>query len=305
MIREDILSGVIDHESWEVNELILMLLAMIYDKRSVHRIRISLLDRESDDRGMAIELLELLLIQPLKPVLVAYFHDVSVREKIDKLKVFYPVDVFPVDVLLKRILNRNGSQLGDFIRICSLERMGSEDRFFDKQQIIAQGFHPNPRIREIAAHLLQKNDPEQYQLVSERLNFPKHMAPISDDMINWHLETTMKLTMWKLFHKIGINSLFSLVTRARPFSEKSHVDENSVILARSISAEEFSILSDGIAIIASHQPEILEQIRYLGTIGACEAFLIDKKEFIELLFDDKALLHASCNCLNQAHLKPV
>ncbi|TFH25377.1 MAG: hypothetical protein E4H10_09455 [Bacteroidia bacterium] len=299
------IARVLDHESWEVNELILMLRAMIYDKRSVHRIRISLLDRQSNDRGMAIELLELLLNQPLKPVLVAYFHDVSVREKIDKLKVYYPVDVFPVDILLKRILNRNGSQLGDFIRICALERMGSVDRFFDKQQIIAQGFHPNPRIRAIAAHLLQKNDPEQFLLVSGRLDFPSHISPINDEMVNWHLKTTMKLSTWKLFQKVGINSLFSLVTISRPFSEKSAVDENSVILVRSVSAEGFPVLSDGIAIIASHQPEILEQIRYLGTIGACEAFLVDRKEFVELLFDDRALLHVFCSFLNQAHLQPV
>jgi hypothetical protein len=299
------IARVIDHELWEVNELILMLLAMIFDRRSVHRIRISLLDRQSDDRGMAIELLELLLNQPLKPVLVAYFHDVCVREKIDKLKVFYSVDVFPVDILLKRILNRNGTQLGDFIRICALERMGSEDRFFDKQQIIAQGFHPNPRIREIAAHLLRKNDPEQYQLVSDRRDSPNHISPIDDNMVQWYLDTTMELTTWKLFQKVGINSLFSLVTRARPFSEKSQVDENSVILVRSVSAEGFLTLSDGIAIIASHQPEILEQIHYLGTIGACEAFLVDRNKFIELLFDDRALLHVFCSFLNQANQKSV
>lgn len=299
------IARVLDQESWEVNELILMLLAMIYDRRSVHRIRTSLLDRQSDDRGMAIELLELLLNQPLKPVLVAYFHDVSVREKIDKLMGIYPVDVFPVEILLKRMLNRNGVQLGDFIRICALERMGSVVRFYDNQQIIAQGFHPNPRIREMAAHLLQKYDPEEYKLVSGRPDFPKHMSLVTDERIQWYLESTMKLTTWKLFQKIGINSLFSVVTRARPFTEKSEVNENSVILARSVSSEEFSILSEGIAIIASHQPEILEQIRYLGTIGACEAFLIDRKEFIELLFDDRALLHASCSFLSQANQQSV
>jgi len=299
------MSTVLDHESWEVNELILMLLAMIYDRRSVHRIRTSLLDRQSDDRGMAIELLELMLTQPLKPILVAYFHDVSVREKIDKLVVHYPVDIFPVEVLLRRMLNRNGAQLGDFIRICALERMGSVVRFFDNQQIIAQGFHPNPRIREIAAHLLKKYDPEQYQLVIGRPDFPKHLSPVNDDRIQWYLDTTMKLTSWKLFQKIGINSLFSLVTKSRAFSEKTPVDDQSVILARSVSGEEFSILSDGIAIIASHQPEILEQIRYLVTIDACEAFLIDRKEFIELLFDDRALLHVICDFLNQAHQQSV
>ena len=298
------LARVIDHEIWEVNELILMMLTMIYDRKSVRRIKISLLDRQSDDRQMALELLELLLKEPLKAVLVSYFHDVSVREKLDKLKELYPIDVFPVDLLLKRILNRSGAQMGDFIKICVLDRIGNVERFFDEQQIIAQGFHPNPRIREIAAQLLRKNNPEQYDLVTERLDFPDNSFPGHEDMVRWYLDSTMRLTTWDLFENIGINALFKLVSIARPFSEEWTLDGDTVILARSVSAEEFATLSNGIAIIAANQPEILEQIRYLGTIGACEAFLIDRKEFVELLFDDRSLLHVFCSFLNQASQKP-
>ncbi|MDF1575141.1 MAG: hypothetical protein P1P86_08140 [Bacteroidales bacterium] len=293
------LSRVIDLELWELNELILMLLTMIYDRSSVRRIKISLLDRQSDDRQMAIELLELLVREPLKTVLVSYFHDVSVREKLDKLKDLYPIDVFPVDMLLKRILNRSGAQIGDFIKISVLERMGNEPRFFDEQQIIAQGFHPNPRIREIAAWLLRKNNPEQYDLLTERLDFPDNSFPGHEDMVRWYLDTTMRLTSWTLFLHVGVNSLFKLVSIARPFTDEWSAGTDSVILARSVSAEEFTTLSNGIAIIAAHQPEILEQIRYLGTIGACEAFLIDRKDFVELLFDERSLLHIFCSFLNQ------
>jgi hypothetical protein len=297
------LARVIDLELWEVNELILMMLTMIYDRKSVRRIKISLLDRQSDDRQMAVELLGLLLNEPLKTVLVSYFHDVCVREKLDKLKELYPIDVFPVGLLLKRILNRGGTQMGDFIKICVLDRIGNEERFFDEQQIIAQGFHPNPRIREIAAQLLRKKNPEQYDLVTERLDFPDNSFPGHEDMLRWYLDTTMRLTSWKLFMHVGINSLFKLVSIARPFTEEWAIDRDTIVLARSVSAEEFTTLSDGIAIIAANQPEILEQIRYLGTIGACEAFLIDRKEFVELLFDERSLLHVFCSFLNQASQK--
>ncbi len=75
----------LDQEIWDVNETILMLLSLIYDRRSVHRIRTNLLDKQAEDRGMAIELLELLLDDPLKNVLVSYFSDILIREKIDRL----------------------------------------------------------------------------------------------------------------------------------------------------------------------------------------------------------------------------
>ncbi len=293
------LAKAIDHEIWGVNEVILMLMSMIYDRRSVRRIRHSLLDRQADDRGMAIELLDLLLSEPLKTVLISYFHDVAVREKIDKLRDLYPIDIFPVDVLLKRILNRDGTQMGDFIRICVLERMGNSDRFFDEQQIIAQGFHPNPKIRETAAQLLRKNDPERYHLVTERLDFPDNSFPDHEDAAKWYMDTTMKLTAWKLFVNVGINALFKLVSGLQPFSEELLKEGDYVVLARSAAAEEFTPLSSGIAIIAAHQSEILEQIRYLGTIGTCEVFLIEREEFIKLLFDNRSLLHVFCGFLNQ------
>jgi hypothetical protein len=298
------LARVIDHELWEINELILMMLTMIYDRKSIRRIKVSLLDRQSDDRQMAIEILGLLLNEPLKTVLVSYFHDVCVREKLDKLKELYPIDIFPVELLLKRILNRCGSQIGDFIKISVLDRIGNDERFFDEQQIIAQGFHPNPRIREIAAQLLRKKNPEQYDLLTERLDFPDNSFPGHEDMVRWYLDTTMRLTSWKLFTNVGINSLFKLVSIARPFDEEWTSDGDTVILARSVSAEEFSTLSHGIAIIGVNQPEIVEQIRYLSTIGACEAFLIDRKTLIELLFDERSLLHVFCSFLNQASKKP-
>ena len=289
----------LDQEIWDVNENILMLLSLIYDRRSVHRIRTNLLDKEAEDRGMAIELLELLLDDPLKNVLVSYFSDILIREKIDRLHSHFRVDLIPVGLLLKKILNRDGMQMGDFIRICVLERMGNIAGYFDEQQIIAQGFHPNPKIRETAAQLLRKNDPGQYDLVNERLDFPDNSFPGHDDSARWYVNTTINLASWKLFKDVGISSLFKLVSLLQPFSWDLLPEGDKVLLARAGSSGEFSLLSDGIAIIAEQQPEIMEQIRYLGKDGVREAYLAEREQFKELLFDDRSLLHVFSSFLNQ------
>jgi AAA family ATP:ADP antiporter len=289
----------IDHEIWDVNEMILMLLALIYDRRSVHRIRMNLLDKQTEDRGMGLELLELLLNEPLKTVLISYFTDILIREKIDKLQTINRIDLIPVNLLLIKILNRDGMQMGDFIRICVLERMGSVAAYFDEQQIIAQGFHPNPRIRETAAQLLRKNDPGRYDMVTERLDFPDNSFSVHEDPAGWYASTTIKLAVWKLFKNVGINSLFRLVSVLQPFSEDHLSEGDKVVLARSESAVGLSPLSNGIAIIAAHQPEILEQIRYLGLDRSHDAYLVEKEEFIELLFDDRSLLRVFSAFLNQ------
>jgi hypothetical protein len=299
------LATAIEHEIEEVTDVIMMLLAMIYDRRSVHRIRMNLLDSGSEDKGMAVELLDLLLNEPLRTVLIAYFADVAVKEKIDKLQGLYEVDVFPLESLLKRILNRDGMQMGNFIRICVLERMGSDQRFYNEQQIIAQGFHPNPKIRETAAQILRKNDPERFHLVTERLDFPENSFPDHEDPASWYVDTTLRLSAWKLFANVGINALFKLVSLLLPFSEEKLGQGDYVVLARSRATGDFTPLTSGIAIIAAYQPELLEQIRYLGTDRKCEAYLIEREEFIELLFDDRSLLHVFCALLNRLGHKLV
>ena len=288
------LETAIEQEIWDVNEVILMLLAMINDRRSVNRIRVNLLDREADDREMGIELLDLLLNEPLKTVLVHYFIDILVREKIDKLQSLYRIDLIPVDLLLRKILNRDGMQMGDFVRVCVLERMGNLTRYFDEQQIIAQGFHPNPKIRETAAQLLRKNDPGRFDLVTERLDFPDNSFPGHEDLAGWYVNTTINLIAWKLFKNVGINCLFNLVSVMQPYSEEALEEGEKVVIARSGETAGSAPLSTGIAFIAAEQPEILEQIRYLRKRGESEAYLIERGEFIELLFDNRSLLHVFC-----------
>ena len=296
--EEPILRAVED-EIRDVNELIMMLLAMIYDRRPVQRIRMNLLDRDPENRAIAIELMALLVKPPLKSLLISYFEDISVREKIDKLQLSFPVEVFPFKTLLTKILNRDGMQLGHFIRICVLEFMGRRSEFFDEQQILAQGYHPDGKIRETAAQLLRKNDPGQYSLVSERPDFPDNSFPDHEDPSRWYIETTLRLAGWKLFMNAGLNALLKLVSELRPYHEELLAGSDYVVLARSTEEGDFFPLSSGIAIIAAQQPEILEQIRYLGTGGNCEAYLIEREVFIELLFDERSLLHIFCAHLNQ------
>lgn len=136
-------------------------------------------------------------------------------------------------------------------------------------------------------------------MVTERLDFPDNSFPGHKDVALWYVNTTINLAAWKLFKNVGISSLFKLVSVLQPFTWDLVSAGDKVLLARSVSAGGFSSLSNGIAIIADHQPEILEQIRYLGEEGVREAYLIEKKEFIELLFDDRSLLHVFYAFLNQ------
>ena len=72
-----------------------------------------------------------------------------------------------------------------------------------------------------------------------------------------------------------------------------------MVLARAPSVTTQSPLATGMAMIAVEHPEILEQIRYLGKEGIREAYLVERGQFKELLFDDRSLLHVFNSFLNQ------
>jgi hypothetical protein len=137
-------------------------------------------------------------------------------------------------------------------------------------------------------------------MVTDRLDFPDSVFPGHADSASWYVNTTINLTAWKLFKNVGINSLFRLVSVLQPFEEKKMKEGDFVVLARSEMAVGFSPLSNGIAFIAAQQPEILEQIGYLGTDEAHEVYLAERGEFIELLFDDRGLLQVFCTYLSQS-----
>ena len=123
--------------------------------------------------------------------------------------------------------------MGDFIRICVLERMGNVAGYFDEQQIIAQGFHPNPKIRETAAQLLRKNDPGRYDLVTERLDFPDNSFPGHDDAARWYVNTTINLASWKLFKKRGNKQPFQTGFGPSALLRELISEGDMVLLARS------------------------------------------------------------------------
>ncbi len=136
-------------------------------------------------------------------------------------------------------------------------------------------------------------------MVTERLDFQDNSFPGFDDAARWYVNTTINLASWKLFKDVGISSLFKLVSLLQPFSWDLIPEGDKVLLARAGAAGELSALSNGIAIIAEQQPELLEQIRYLGKDGIREAYLVERDQFKELLFDDRSLLHVFSLFLNQ------
>jgi hypothetical protein len=146
-----------------------MLLAMLYDTRSIQLVKESIESGTAEGVTYAIELLDVFLSDQLKQRVIPILDDVSNAEKIKRLEFFYPRVRLDEKLVLKFLINRDFTQSNRWTKACVLHQIGIlkiEDFTLD---LIAQLFNPDQLIRETAAWALLQIDTQLYHSNSIRL----------------------------------------------------------------------------------------------------------------------------------------
>jgi hypothetical protein len=146
-----------------------MLLAMLYDTRSIQLVKESIESGTAEGVTYAIELLDVFLSDQLKQRVIPILDDVSNGEKIKRLEFFYPRVRLDEKLVLKFLINRDFTQSNRWTKACVLHQIGIlkiEDFTLD---LIAQLFNPDQLIRETAAWSLLQIDTQLYHSNSIRL----------------------------------------------------------------------------------------------------------------------------------------
>lgn len=150
-------------------EHIYMLLAMLYDTRSIQLVKESIESGTAEGVTYAIELLDVFLSDQLKQRVIPLLDDVSNSEKISRLELFYPRVPLDEKLVLKFLINRDFTQSNRWTKACVLHQIGIlkiDDFTLD---LIAQLFNPDQLIRETSAWALYQIDPKLYDTHSTRL----------------------------------------------------------------------------------------------------------------------------------------
>ncbi len=151
-------------------EHIYMLLAMLYDTRSIQLVKENIESGTSEGATYAVELLDVFLSEQLKVKVIPVLDDISDNEKISRLEVFYPRLNLDQRLVLKFLINRDFAQTNRWTKATVIHQIG-EQRISDfSLDLIAQLFNPDRLIREVSGWALYQIDPELYKENSERLN---------------------------------------------------------------------------------------------------------------------------------------
>ncbi|HCW07586.1 MAG TPA: hypothetical protein DGG95_09520 [Cytophagales bacterium] len=152
----------LQHEINHDIEHIYMLLAMLYDTRSIQLVKENIESGTSEGTTYAVELLDVFLSEQLKMRVIPVLDDLSESEKIKRLEVFYPRMNLDSKLTLKFLVNRDFTQTNRWTKATVIYQIGVSKIDEFKMDLIAQLFNPDRLIREVAAWSLYQIDPKQY-----------------------------------------------------------------------------------------------------------------------------------------------
>jgi ATP:ADP antiporter, AAA family len=169
---------------WEIQndiEHIYMLLAMLYDTRSIQLVKENIDSGTADGITYAIELLDVFLSEQLKQRVIPVLDDLTETERINRLEVYFPRVRLDSKLVLKFIINRDFTQSNRWTKACVINQIGLLRISDFTLDLIAQLFNPDPLIRETSAKALYEINPDEYYQHTKRLG--DHQRKALDEVV--------------------------------------------------------------------------------------------------------------------------
>jgi hypothetical protein len=148
---------------------IYMLLAMLYDTRSIQLVKENIESGTTEGTTYAVELLDVFLSEQLKQRVIPVLDDMTDAEKLSRLEVFYPRVKLDSKLVLKFLINRDFTQSNRWTKATVIHQIGTLRIKEFMLDLIAQLFNPDKLVREVAAWALFQIDPARYETNTARL----------------------------------------------------------------------------------------------------------------------------------------
>jgi len=138
------------------------LLTFIYDPSTVSAVRNNLQSGDADKEDFATELLDILIDETSKPLLIPLLTPNSLIEQLNAVKLIFPAERLPLQQTLHALLQRGFRQINSWTRACALEELaqlaiarGTFDTK-DYEIFVANLVNPDAVLSELAADALRR-----------------------------------------------------------------------------------------------------------------------------------------------------
>lgn len=152
----------LEEEIDEGRSRLYLLLSLLYDPAAINLVRENIESGSSEATVYALEILDLLISDELKPLVFPLLEDLPYPQVLRRLDASHPRQrLEPLD-RLSVIVNRDFDRIGTWTRACAVEALGALAPTVPAD-LVACLFHPNPLIHEVAARAILDKDPGEYQ----------------------------------------------------------------------------------------------------------------------------------------------
>jgi AAA family ATP:ADP antiporter len=232
---------------WEIQgdiEHIYMLLAMLYDTRSIQLVKENIDSGTADGITFAIELLDVFLSDQLKQRVIPVLDDLTEIERIHRLEDFYPRVKLDSKLVLKFIINRDFTQSNRWTKACVIFQIGLQRIADFKLDLIAQLFNPDTFIKEVSAWALYQISTVEYHQNTKRLGDQQKKE--LDNLII-HSKKMMGFEKVLFFQKVSIFENIPGLTLSylADISQESHMEADDTLTLDEKSNNNFYVLVTG------------------------------------------------------------
>jgi AAA family ATP:ADP antiporter len=180
--NDTFLLGEMNKEISRWNKFLFNLLSVTYDPASITMIRENLEKETVESVNYALEMIDIVIDDSLKPKIVSLLDNVTEEEKLKNLYQFFPGEVPEYNKLLEDIINRDYNFLSLWTKACTLRDLPEFEGDDIAESVIALLFSPEVIIQEESARLIARSSRELYRTVSQRI--PDSTKQRLDKIIN-------------------------------------------------------------------------------------------------------------------------
>ncbi|MDQ1332893.1 MAG: hypothetical protein QG576_928 [Bacteroidota bacterium] len=167
-------------ERW--NTFLFNILSITYDSGSIQRIRENLNSGTVESVNYALEMIDMVIDDSIKPRLIPLLDNIPDEEKIKNLYQFYPGEIHEKQKLMEDIINRDYNLLGIWIRACAIRNIQAIESGTLQESLVALLFSPETILMEESVKLLARSGKELYKSASLRI--PVHSRRRLDRIVS-------------------------------------------------------------------------------------------------------------------------
>jgi ATP/ADP translocase len=159
----------LNRETLRWKTILFNLLSITYEKSSITKIRENLDNETVESENFALEMIDIVIEETIKPKLIALLDVVPDEDKLRNLYHFFPGEVPSYIQLHEDIINRDYNLISIWTKVCALRNMELIETETLAESAAALLFSPEYILQEEAARLISRSDNEQYMRVISRI----------------------------------------------------------------------------------------------------------------------------------------